>query len=353
MDRRDFLDPRRLAQIAGQAIGAASYLNESVEAFEPLAVEATLVRYARAAMGTVFEVVLPFGHLLPTQAVQDTLDLIDDLECQLSVYRDTSEVSELNRRAFHEEVVVEPGLFRLFEHALMLSKATEGAFDITAGTLVETWGFFRGPRRVPSEKERQSALGRTGWRHLRLDPAAGSVRYGVEELKINLGSIGKGYALGRAVALLHEQWGGPAALIHGGKSSVYGLGSPPGESRGWSAGLEHPWNPKRPLATVFLRDRAMATSAATYKHLVHEGKKLGHILDPRTGWPARGIASATAICPDAATADALATAFYILGVEKTEAYCRLHPEVGAILLQDGASEASLINVNGPGQAVVL
>jgi thiamine biosynthesis lipoprotein len=97
----------------------------------------------------------------------------------------------------------------------------------------------------------------------------------------------------------------------------------------------------------------MATSAATYKHLVHDGKKLGHILDPRTGWPARGIASATAICPNAADADALATAFYILGVEKTEAYCRDHPHVAAILLRDGSSEPILFNVNEPGQVEVL
>src|SRR4029079_4243212 len=136
-------------------------------------------------------------------------------------------------------------------------------------------------------------------------------------------------------------------------SSVLALGHPPGEPRGWLVNLEHPWDPHGPLAQVYLRDRAMATSAATYKHLVHEGKKLGHILDPRTGWPARGIASATGICSNAAEADALASVCYILGVEKTEAYCREHPHVAAILLRDGSSEPVLFNVNGPEQVEVL
>jgi thiamine biosynthesis lipoprotein len=350
MDRRDFLDPRRIAESAGQVVGAASLVGETPS--ETLQEDMTLVRYARAAMGTVFEVVMPFGHGLPTEAVNESLDLIDALEGQLSIYRESSEVSELNRRALSEAVVVEGGLFGLLQRSVSLSAATDGAFDVTAGALVQAWGFFKGPRRVPRDDERTAALARTGWRHLILDPGQRTVRFAVEGLQINLGSIGKGYALDRVATHLREAWGEPAGLIHGGKSSVYGLGTPPGESRGWSVGLEHPWNPERPLATVYLRDRAMATSAATYKHLVHEGKKLGHILDPRTGWPAQGIASATTICPEAAEADALATAFYILGVEGTAAYCRDHPEVGAILLREGAAETVMFNVNGPGQAVV-
>ena len=98
------------------------------------------------------------------------------------------------------------------------------------------------------------------------------------------------------------------------------------------------------LATVYLNDRAMATSAATYKHLVHEGKKLGHILDPRTGWPAQGIASATAIASTAAMADALSTAFYVMGVDEAARFCQNHPEIGAILLQDGSRQPVVFNV---------
>src|SRR5438067_1993707 len=86
-------------------------------------------------------------------------------------------------------------------------------------------------------------------------------------LEINLGSIGKGYALDRVAALLGTEYGTPAALLHGGHSSVYAIGTEPGDARGWAVGLRHPWNPDRRLAVVRLRDRALATSAATFQPL--------------------------------------------------------------------------------------
>src|SRR5206468_1729435 len=112
----------------------------------------------------------------------------------------------------------------------------------------------------------------------------------------------------------------------------YAMGDQPGEAGGWPVGLRHPWDPERRLAVVRLRGRALATSAATFQHLEHDGRKLGHLLDPRTGWPADAVASATAVAPTAAEADALATAFFVLGVEAARDYCSAHPGVGAVLL---------------------
>jgi len=120
--------------------------------------------------------------------------------------------------------------------------------------------------------------------------------------------------------------------VHGGHSSVYALGSEPGSKRGWSVGLLDPENGQKRLAVLRLRDRGMGTSAATFQNLEYQGRKLPHLLDPRTGWPAEGMQQATVTAPSAALADALATAFFILGVEKTRDYCRNHPEIGAILL---------------------
>jgi thiamine biosynthesis lipoprotein len=186
---------------------------------------------------------------------------------------------------------------------------------------------------VPDEAERLTALERVGMRHVELNADSWSMRFLRPGLEINLGAIGKGYALDRMAALLREEVG--SALLHGGNSSVYALGCPPGDPRGWTVGVSHPWEPARRLALLRLRDRALGTSAATFRHLEHEGRKLGHILDPRRGWPAEGVASATVLAPTAAAADALATAFYILGVGRTADYCRTHPEVGALLLPEG------------------
>lgn len=344
MHRRDFLDPRRLASSAGQVLAAIGEIKQIPSNSNDSNI--TLIRYARPAMGTVFEVVLPFGHGVASSIVHDALDLIDELEEQLTIYRETSEVSTLNRSAFNEASSVSPELFGLLQDAKQISELTKGAFDVTAGAIVHSWGFVRGPKRVPSDLERKNALAQSGWKHLELQSSTGRcmVRFGAAGLSINLGSIGKGYALDRVGEFFAEQIPHQPILLHGGKSSVLAIGLPPGHQRGWSVSIEHPWNSNATLATVYLIDRAMATSAATYKHLVHEGKKLGHILDPRTGWPAQGISSATAIAPTAALADALSTAFYIMGIDKTVEFCNQHPEVGAILLPEGAQQPIMINV---------
>jgi thiamine biosynthesis lipoprotein len=335
MNRRDFVDARHIAQRAGQLLGAVGEPAEfEAEEGRPLQ-EAALVRFSRRAMATDFEVLLPYG-IPGTLALGETvLDEIDRLERQLTIYREASEVSRLNRLAPHCPAPVEQGLFELLQLAERITQETEGAFDITAGALIKAWGFFRGPRRVPSNAERQAALERVGMYHVVLDARDHSVRYQRNGLEINLGAIGKGYALDRAAQLLREQWNSPAALLHGGHSSVYAMGSQPGDDRGWNVGLRHPWDPERRLGVVRLRNRALGTSAATFRHLEFNGKKLGHLLDPRSGWPAEGMASVSVVADSAAEADALATAFFILGVERARAYCEAHPGIGAVLLPEG------------------
>ncbi len=333
MKRRDFLNPRRLASAAGPVFGLLDPLPPAPAA--PAAPEAALLRFARRAMATNFEVVLPFDAADAVEAAQEALDEIDRLEAQLTVYRDSSEVSRLNALAARAAVAVEPGLFDLLALAAEVHGETGGAHDVAAGALIRAWGFFRGPPRVPSEQERAEALHRTGMRHVVLDAGGRSVRYLREGLEINLGSIGKGYALDRAAALLRGRREIRAALLQGGSSSVYAMGSTPGDPRGWAVGLNHPWQPGRSLGVVRLRDRALGTSAATFKHLEYQGRKLGHLLDPRTGWPAEGVASVSVVAPTAARADALATAFFILGADAARAYCGAHPDVAVVLLSEG------------------
>jgi thiamine biosynthesis lipoprotein len=295
-------------------------------------------------MATSFEVVLPYGTVDAVRASAAAFEEIDRLEQQLTVYRSTSEVYRLNQLASQVPVPVEEGLFELLTLAARLTQETDGAFDITAGTLIKAWGFFRGPHRLPSDAERNAALERVGMNQVVLDAERRTVRYLRPGLEINLGSIGKGYALDRAANVLRAEWNLTAALLQGGHSSVYAMGTEPGDSRGWTVGLQHPWKPGRRLAVLRLRDRAVGTSAATFQHFVHNGQKLGHILDPRTGWPASGMASASVVADTAAEADALATAFFILGVEAARAYCETHPGIGAVLLPEGADSPVMIGL---------
>jgi thiamine biosynthesis lipoprotein len=334
MDRRDFLHPRRLARSLGKIHGALEELRTLTEPAPTPQTEAfSLLCYSRVAMATSFEVVLPFGTPLAQQAAEDALDEIDRLEDQLTVYRDTSEVSSLNQKAATEEVVVEDRLFGLLELCARLWSDTERAFDVSVGSQLKKWGFFRRNAHIPEDTSH--LLDSVGMQHVLLEPSRRSVRYDLPGLEINLGSIGKGYALDRAAERLHMS-GLMSAVLHGGHSSITSLGHPPRDPRGWCVAIRDPWDSGRRVARVYLRDRALGTSAATFQHLEYNGRKLGHIIDPRTGWPAEGIASASVVAPSAAEADALATAFFILGVDKTRVYCARRPEISAVLLpEDG------------------
>ena len=340
MNRRSFLHPRRLAHAAGHAVGLLDELTPDSSAPSPS--DVVMINVSRRAMATSFDILLPFGTPAVSAAAESALDTIDALEDHLSVYRDHSEVSRLNGIAYKEAMAVAENLFDLLTLAKRIAAETDGAFDISAGALIKAWGFFRGPRRVPSERERAEALQRIGMKYVVLDGATRTVRFLASGLEINLGSIGKGYALDRAAQLLQSEWNIASGLLHGGHSSVYAIGSRPGEDRGWPVGISHPWRRETRIAIVWLRNRAVGTSAASFQHLQWQGRKLGHILDPRTGWPAEGMASATAVAPTAAEADALATAFFILGVEKARQYCEAHPGIGAILLPEGPGSRPVI-----------
>jgi thiamine biosynthesis lipoprotein len=348
MDRRDFFDPQELLKAAGQVIGTLDVAPSPQAVVEDVA----LLRFARRAMATQFEVLLPFGTSDALSLAETALDEINRLEDQLTVYHEYSDVSRINRLAFHEPVTVEERLFGLLALSARLSTETAGAFDVTSGPLIKAWGFFRRQGRVPPPEERHEVLQRVGMGHVQLDGERRTVRFDRPGVEINLGSIGKGYALDRIAELLRDRAGVSSALLHGGHSSVYALGTMPGDDRGWPVGIRHPWHPEQRLAVLRLRDRAVGTSAATFQHLEYNGKKLGHILDPRTGWPAEGMASATVAAPSAAEADALATAFFVLGVDHARAYCNAHPAIGALLMPTGENNPVIIGL-GPHEVELI
>jgi thiamine biosynthesis lipoprotein len=335
MNRREFLHPRHIANVAGPVLGIADELQTQ----PPSSDAPTMLRFARRAMATTFEVILPFDAPSAHAIGPAALDEIDRLEAQLTVYRASSDVSRLNARAADQPVRVERNLFDLLALAQRIHRETDGAFDITVGALIKTWGFYQRQGRVPTPAERAEVQNRIGFQHVVLDVERSTVSYQRRGFEINLGSIGKGYALDRAAILDNV----PNVLLHGGHSSVLALGDETPTQRGWTIGLTDPQRPECRRGLLHLRNRGMATSAITYQQIEHEGRKLGHLLDPRTAWPAEGMLSATVTAPTAAEADALATAFFILGVDKTRGYCEGHPEIGAALI---AGEA-------PGRMVVL
>lgn len=299
---------------------------------------------SRRAMACDFSITIPGArrhHLPPAFAA---LDEIERLETTLSAYLPESEISILNRAAARAPARVTRETYRLLCFSAALARATGGAFDPAAGALIKAWGFFRPPRRVPSESERAAALAASGHQRLQFDDRTKTISFAAPGLELNLGGIGKGFALDTAAALLQHRHGITRALLQGGQSSFLALGAPPCEPGGWKITLAHPCDPALPIAHLFLRDRALGTSGAANQYFVHNGRRYGHILDPRTGRPAHRLLSATAIAPTAAEADALSTAFYVLGPDATREFLSTRPRLGAVLVRPNRQKPSALEI---------
>jgi thiamine biosynthesis lipoprotein len=302
---------------------------------------ADLLRASRPAMGSYFEIRIAAATPGGVGLTERALDLIDRLEQQMTVYRDDSEVSQINAAAHRGPVAVEPRLFKLLEQAVAIGHATGGAYDVTAGALSAAWGFFRGPKRVPEAETLAEARACSGQHHLVLDREQKTAKFDRAGIVINLGSIGKGHAIDRAVEVIGNHWWPTTALVHGGRSSVYALGSPPGRFGGrWEIAVRNPFDPGAPLGVLRLRNRGMGTSGTAFQRFEVDGQVYGHILDPRSGRPAAGPASVTVLAPTAAEADALSTAFYLLGAEAATAYAAEHAEIGALFVEEGCADRS-------------
>ena len=328
-----------------------SITSPSSSSTTPVSGTYSLINAARSLMGSYFEVRL--GSKVPgaVELATRALDVVEALEEQLTVYNDESEVSRLNASAHLGPVVVEPGLFGLLEQALAIGEATGGAYDVTAGALSIAWGFTRGPRRQPDPATLADARSRTGSGLVRLDPSLKTVAFDRPGVVINLGSIGKGYAIDRAVDVIRKHWWPTTALVHGGRSSLYALGSPPDDFGGrWPVALRDPADPEVPLGTIHLRNRGMGTSGSSFQRFEADGRVFGHILDPRTGEPApeSGPTSVTVLAPTAAEADALSTAFFLMGPAGSSRLLATRPDVAAMFATrpdpDAPTQLDLFNL---------
>ncbi|MFN3651545.1 MAG: FAD:protein FMN transferase [Armatimonadota bacterium] len=289
---------------------------------------------ARAAMNTRWEIVLPGEDARFLRAAAGVaLDEVDRLEAQLSIYRESSEVSGLNAYAAEGPVPVEPQLFRLLQRAVELSRDTEGAFDPTLGPLLRAWGFIGGSGSLPDPAAVAAARELTGAGLLELDEEAFTLQFAREGVWLDLGAIGKGYAVDRAVREL-ELVEITTGLVHAGTSTVYGLGAPP-EAEGWSVALRDPRREEyAALGRVCLRDRALSVSAPHGKSFREGDRLYGHVLDPRTGEPTHGALLSAVAHPSATVTDALSTGLLVLGAAGLSRLADRYPDADFLVLDE-------------------
>jgi len=299
------------------------------------------------SMGCAYAIVAYGGHEgTLRRAAEAALDEVDRIDRLMSHYRPESPLSRLNRDAGHRPVPVDAELLGLVAEALRYSRESGGAFDVTVGPLMKAWGFFQGDGRVPDDRELEAARRRVGWGHVLLDPRGGTIRFGRPGLELDLGGIAKGHAVDRAVGVLRRA-GLTAALVSAGGSTVFGVGAPPGREA-WEVELEDPLHPDRVAFTVRLKDRALSVSGGASKSFERDGVTYSHLMDPRTGRPARGVLGAAVLAESGTAGDALDNAFPVLGVGAGRAYIRGLPSTEAFLfLPDGRAGWRMVRLRGP------
>lgn len=264
-------------------------------------------------MGTTFSVVA-YGEdqAALERAAAAAMGEAHRLDALLSNYQPTSEWSAVNRGASTAPVITSPELFTLLDACLAYSVASDGAFDITVGPLMKVWGFYKGEGQLPRAAEIATAMTRVGYRHIALDRTTRAVRFDAPGVEMDPGGIGKGYAVDRMIGVL-EARGVSVAKVSAGGSSIFGLGAPPDEPRGWPVPIRVPGSATDIAATVFLKDMSISTSGSYENFFWADGRTYAHLMDPRTGYPSRGTSLVSVVAPRTIDSEAWTKPYFING----------------------------------------
>ncbi|HEX7085588.1 MAG TPA: FAD:protein FMN transferase [Vicinamibacterales bacterium] len=293
---------------------------------------AALARLSVRAMACRFEVALPVERLDRRVAVQAALQEATRLDERWSVFRPDSLLAAVNRQAHERPVPVDAELAALLALCTRLHEDTGGAFDITTTPLSRAWRLLERAGEVPEPEALSQARACVGMAHVELGrsgDAGPTVRFRRPGVELNLGAIGKGYAVDRIAVRLRAA-GATPALVSAAGSSIAAAGAPPD---GWLIALRG--GPETPR--LRLRAGAVGTTGTAEQGFTAGGVRYGHVLDPRTGEPARGMTRVTVVADTAAEADALSTAFFIGGPDLAARVIARHPHTLAILQPDGSA----------------
>jgi thiamine biosynthesis lipoprotein len=287
----------------------------------PESSSSALFGFSHKAMATVFEILV--GHPDAAYAQKAALEaflLIDRLEGEFSRFIGNSDISRINRAAVREQVRVNPAVFECLRRSMAAWEMTGGAFDVTVGHLKDPGGKGGPPVRETAAGMDALVLDGSGFMVTKTRP-----------VEIDLGGIGKGFALDRAADLLLE-WDLHDVFLHGGTSSVLARGRPSGRD-GWEVTISRPEDRGRILHRFVLRDRSMSGSGV---------EKGFHIIDPERLAPAQDTLAAWAVAKDAALADALSTAFMVMGWEDVKRLCSEDPDIKAVVVKKDGEVLSIL-----------
>lgn len=237
---------------------------------------------------------------------------ISRIEKMISSWDPTTETSEINRNAGMRPVVVDDELFNLIQRAIKISKLTEGAFDISYASMDKVWKFDGSMTEMPSKEAIKNSVSKVGYQNIILNEADHSVFLKLKGMKIGFGAIGKGYSADKAKALLLSK--GVKAGIINASGDLTTWGTQP-DGKDWMVAIVNPINKDKIFAWLPVHNSAVVTSGNYEKYVKFNGVLYTHIIDPRTGYPATGLLSASIFTANAELADALATSVFVMGVD--------------------------------------
>jgi len=247
------------------------------------------------------------------KSIEAAIVEIKRIEALISSWDPDSETSEINRMAGIRPVPVSQELFALIYRSYKVSQLTDGAFDISFASIEWIWDFDGKEHSMPSQATIDSSIQFIGYQNIEFDITVSSIFLKEKGMRIGFGAIGKGYAANKAMEVMREMGIADGVVNASGDLLAWGNQA---DGKPWSIGIADPSDPKNPFAWLIIDDLAVVTSGNYEKYCVIEGERYAHIINPKTGYPVKGIKSVTVICPDAELADALATSVFVLGTEK-------------------------------------
>jgi thiamine biosynthesis lipoprotein len=296
-----------------------------------------LVYKKKYSMGTVFEIAAydqsPEHASSAIEKAFQEIVRIDDL---LSNYKPDSALSNLNRSAHFHAEKVPPDLYRVIDQSMHFSRLSDGKFDISIAPLVDLWKAALRGEGTPTRARQEEVRGCVGYEKIELTPPD-QISFRSSCLRLDLGAIGKGYAVDRAAEVLRSL-GIRDALINAGGSTILAMGSPPKQTA-WLVHLRDPSNKLDPQ--VMLRDESVSTSEQTAPSLLGNDSA-GHIIDPDTGIPLKTVFAVSAVSKTATVSDGLSTTLLLLGPTKGRELIKNTPDVSAIWISQNAQVETAI-----------
>lgn len=265
-------------------------------------------------MGNTFEItVVADDEYWAREKIEMAIAEIKRIEKLLTTFDDSSQTNQVNQQAGIAPVKVDTEVFELIRRSLKISQVTDGAFDITYGSVDKRlWNFDRNMTHLPDAATALAAVRLINYRHVLLNEEEGTVMLKEKGMRIGFGGIGKGYAADRAKALLMRQGAESGIVNASGDLITWGLQA---DRRPWTIGIAHPDDARKAFSSLQISNMAVATSGNYEKYVVIDGKKYSHTIHPKTGMPVTGIKSVTILSPYAEIADAMATPVMVMGVK--------------------------------------